>query len=155
MASFYEVITRAFAPYRYFFIVLILLLFFAAVAIYAYRRFYSPTKPFDDVANADIRGQPCQIYMFHADWCPHCKTAKPHWKAFREEYDGRKINDCQIECIDVNCTDRPDTDPIISQFSIKGYPTIIMMRGDTRIDYDAKITKASLENFVEMATKGD
>ena len=29
--------------------------------------------------------------MFYADWCPHCKTAKPAWDEIKTQYENKTI----------------------------------------------------------------
>ena len=33
-----------------------------------------------------------EIMFFYANWCPHCKAAKPHWKEVTDEYEGKEVN---------------------------------------------------------------
>jgi len=150
--------TKYIRRYSTLIIALILLIIFSLVGWYGYKKFYADKKDeavFKNVANANTRGKPIQIMFFYADWCPHCKKAKPFWFQFKEEYDGKTINGWLIECTEVNCTDEDDakTSSMISQFKIESYPTIFMLMADNRIDFDAKVTKDSLTQFVQSATK--
>lgn len=66
------------------------------------------------------------------------------------------MNGNQIICRDIDCTD-DSNDPndkisaLISQYKVESFPTIIMLVGENRIDFDAKITKSSLDQFVKSA----
>ena len=111
-------------------------------------------KEFSDVANANKRKRDAQVLFFFADWCPHCRKAKPEWEQFKEEYDGKVINEHLINCLSVDCTDEKNqtTAALIKKHNIESYPTIIMLVGDNKIDYEAKVTKSGLEQLVLSGT---
>ena len=137
------------------FIVLFVIFIFAA--IYGYNKFYLPwlsSKPNSDIANTDPtatgNGGDVVIYLFSADWCPHCKTALPEWQNFSHNYNGKEINGYVISCVNINCTDDKDVKVIeyIQKYDIQGYPTIKMVKENKIIDFDAKVTSTALESFV-------
>jgi hypothetical protein len=41
----------------------------------------------------------------------------------------------------------------MKKMEIKGFPTIIMAKGDQRLHFDAKITQDHLRQFIEQAVK--
>lgn len=161
--------------YKYILIALVTILFIG-VATYVYKtafRSKQDIKAFDDVANAVDRKSSIQIFMFSVDWCPHCKTAKPEWDAFKRQFNGTVVNGSVVKCYDINCTDDngsetievDNTDPknpvftgikqtsvrtseLISKYNIDSYPTIKLQKGDTTVEFDAKITQVSLSKFV-------
>lgn len=156
-SNFYQVFGQFIRPYQRTILIVVLVIIFIAVGYYGYTVFYGNTlkKPYTDVANVNTREKPVQIYFFYVDWCPHCKTAKPEWNAFKDDYDGKTANNQQVECIELNCTDEedPDVRNKLSDFKIKGYPHVVLVLSDgTRVVFDAKITKASLEQFIQQAT---
>ena len=91
-----------------------------------------------------------QLLFFSTDWCPHCSTASPEWSTFSNNFDGADINGYTIRCIDVNCTDdsNPETQDLIQEYSVQGYPTIKMLKNGKTIDFDAKVTNNFLEQFI-------
>ena len=113
-------------------------------------------KRFNDVANKGNRNNEIEIMMFHVNWCPHCKKALPDWQAFCDQYNNQIVNDYTIRCNrnGNNCTDEKDSKVIdmVSTYKIDSYPTIVLMKGDQRFDFDAKITKNSLDQFLQTAT---
>jgi thiol-disulfide isomerase/thioredoxin len=120
---------------------------------YGYKWYASPIvnkKDYDDVANATRQNKDVLIYFLHVDWCPHCKTAHPQWDAFEKRYDGTSVNGYNIKCINVNCTDdkNEDVNKYIQQFDIQSYPTVKMIKDNSQIDYDAKITSDNLDQFL-------
>ncbi len=90
-----------------------------------------------------------EILFFYANWCPHCKEAKPHWERLKEKYKDKQVNGYNVLFTDVDCT--KETDEIkskIDEFEVEGYPTIKMVKGDTLIDFDAKPEENSLDKFL-------
>ena len=110
---------------------------------------------FKNVANASATGNAITIFMFHVDWCPHCKKAMPEWQMFRDEYHGKQVNGYQISCIDLDCTNanEPTIKTAMDKYGIKQYPTVLALVPDSngtevRVDYDARVKKVNLEKFV-------
>ena len=160
-----------------FFIAFISILFIIA-AYYVYQKTYVQKKKeqqFADVANSTDRKPTAEIFMFHVDWCPHCLKAKPEWEQFKRQYDNTEINGYLLRCYDIDCTDDSGTTDvsidtgnktatgiaptptkiadIIRKFGIESYPTIKMVKDDYTVDFDAKITKSSLDQFVHTVLK--
>ena len=132
------------------------------VGYYVYNNIYLPYKKekvFKDVANSNPTGRTITIFMFHVDWCPHCKKAMPEWQMFSDHYNGTSLNGFQIECREVDCTksDDPTVKSLVDKYSLKQYPTVIGVvpgqKGkETRVDYDAKVKKQYLDQFVTSLT---
>jgi len=147
-------------PYVNYIVYIIIFIIFVVVAVLAYKQYAAPAvnkSPFTDVANAATTGKPLDIFFFYADWCPHCKKAKPEWEDFMKNNNGKTFNGSTLKCHSVNCTDDSSTEVVttgmttaemIKQYNIEGYPTIKLVRGDVVYDYDSKITRSSLETFV-------
>ena len=155
MANIVEVLQRYIAPYSTYLLGFIVFIIFIIAAKYAYDIYY--IKPQNDknavhkdVANANRQSTDVMIYFFNVDWCPHCKKAKPEWDKFKNKMDGKEVNGYKIVCVDMNCTDEtPEITSVINEFSIEGYPTVKMVKDQQKIDFDSKITKETLEVFVE------
>jgi thiol-disulfide isomerase/thioredoxin len=148
---------RFFSKYSRIIFIVLLVILFSYIGYNGYQKYYkkaAEVKEFSDVANANKRKKEAQVLFFFADWCPHCKKAKPEWEQFKEEYDNKVINEYSISCQQVDCTDDKDqkTAALIKQYRIESYPTIIMLVGENRIDYDAKVTKSGLEQLVLSGT---
>ena len=140
---------------------------FLLVAILAYVAYYVYKNHFQKLANkkalSDIpnsgSGEHIQIMMFTVDWCPHCKNAKTPWNDFKTGYNNKKIEGKLVTCIEYNMTEKKSDEPGYSdyinaksageQYGVDSFPTIKMKRGDQVIDFDAKITTYSLEQFLE------
>lgn len=141
----------------------IVALIIVVICYYIYQKVYLPSKKekvFKDVANSDPNGRTITIFMFHVDWCPHCKKALPEWKMFSDQYNNTSLNGYQIECRDVDCTknDDPTVKNLVDKYSLKQYPTVLAIvpgtnRKETRVDYEAKVKKPYLEKFVMSLTE--
>jgi thiol-disulfide isomerase/thioredoxin len=124
---------------------------FIATSYYCYNTYYLTKNVITgDVANANANNKPAEIYFFYANWCPHCKVAYPEWKQFLEEYDGKNIGEYKIKCIPVDCTDDDSStvSNIVKDFKVDSYPTIKMKKDTDTIDFQAKVTKYNLEQFI-------
>ena len=93
--------------------------------------------------------------FFHVGWCPHCKTAEPSWKNISAKYNKQFVNGYRCKFLDYDLTDEDDlkNKKLIKDFNIEGYPTIKMKKGNDIIDFDAKITPTSLEEFIQNVTQ--
>lgn len=157
MSAFLKLLYSRFRP----FFPTIYAIVFAIVAVlasyYAYTYLYLPNqqeKQFKDVANSSPNGRIITIFMFHVDWCPHCKKALPEWQSFSDQYNGKQINGYQIECKNVDCTNDKDVNikMLVDKYSLKQYPTVIAVipganGKELRVDYEAKVKKEYLEKF--------
>ena len=97
------------------------------------------------------------VALFAADWCPHCRNAKPAIDEFQTEYDNKIINKKTISIKRVDCTDSEIAEVAeqIAHFNVTSFPTVKIQDSNGKIfEFDAKITNANLENFVKtVATK--
>jgi len=144
-------------------------IFFAltiAICYYVYTNIYLPKKKdsvFQDVANANPTGRVITIFLFHVDWCPHCKKAMPEWQMFSDQYNNTSLNGYQIECRDVDCTnsDDPKVKSLVDKYSLKQYPTVVAVvpgsgGKEIRVDYEAKVKKQYLDQFaVSLTTENE
>lgn len=146
-----DLLTRYVRPYYKFLLIIFIIIIFSLVGYYVYRRYSVKTNgnKFKDVANANRRNK-ATVMFFYVDWCPHCKTAKPEWDKFVSKMNGNEINGYIIECVETNCTDDGDSNVnhLINQYKIEAYPTIKMLKDDNVIEFQSKITKETLNIFV-------
>jgi thiol-disulfide isomerase/thioredoxin len=134
------------------------LLLLVGVFYYVYTYMYLPNKQktkMSDVANAEPNGKTITIFMFHVNWCPHCKTALPEWNMFKDEYNQKLVNGYIIECIATDCTENknPDIASLLEKYKVEYFPTIkgVMVGPNGQnmtIDYSAKVNRSNLEQFV-------
>jgi thiol-disulfide isomerase/thioredoxin len=89
------------------------------------------------------------LMLFYVDWCPHCKTAKPEWEELKAEYDGKSINGYNVSFVEYNCTnENAEVSQLMDTYNIEGYPTIKLIKDNQVIEYDAKPTKSTMEQFL-------
>lgn len=89
------------------------------------------------------------MMLFYVDWCPHCKTAKPEWNDLKAEYDGKAINGYTVTFVEYNCTNESaEVNGLMDKYNIEGYPTIKLLKDNQIIEYDAKPTKSTMEQFL-------
>jgi thiol-disulfide isomerase/thioredoxin len=89
------------------------------------------------------------LMLFYVDWCPHCKTAKPEWEELKALYEGKQINGYTISFDEYNCTNETEeVSELMNKYNIEGYPTIKLLKDNQIIEYDAKPTKSTMEQFL-------
>jgi len=142
--------------------VVLMVILVVSIAYYVYKNVYLPTKKekvFRDVANSNPTGRTATFFMFHVDWCPHCKKAMPEWNMFSDQYNNTSLNGYQIDCQSVDCTnsDDPTIKSLVDKYELKQYPTVIAVipvanGKEVRVDYEAKVKKQYLEQFVTSVT---
>ena len=161
MPGIYELASRYISPYYLPFVVIFLLIVFIVAGYYIYTNYVGIKKskndaiyqPTDEKTVANI----ITVYFFTADWCPHCRNAKPAIDEFQTEYDNKIINKKTISIKRVDCTDSEIAEVAeqIAHFNVTSFPTVKIQDSNGKIfEFDAKITNANLENFVKtVATK--
>jgi thiol-disulfide isomerase/thioredoxin len=117
---------------------------------------YTTTKPVtafhanrENVPKGDNAVKTATVKLFYVDWCPHCKTAKPVWNDTKTEYEGTVINGYKLSFLEYNCTkETPETQALMDKYKIEGFPSIILIKDNQVIDYDAKPSKATMVQFL-------
>jgi hypothetical protein len=90
-----------------------------------------------------------ELLFFYADWCPHCKTAKPIWNELKSEYQNKTVNGYKVIFTEVNCSEETaEVDKMMNQYGVEGYPTIKLLKDGQVIEYDAKPSKETLTQFL-------
>ena len=64
------------------------IILFLGIAVYYYLTYYSKGKTVSFMDNSTKvtveegveADRDAELLMFHTDWCPHCKSAKPEWE---------------------------------------------------------------------------
>lgn len=160
-----EALTQA-VTNKKFLIILVVIGIFIAIAFWVYTTYIAPklqpdfadNKEFvSESASGDNDISDAQIYMFYTDWCPHCKTAMKEtgknasWKPIQAKYNGKAINGVTLTFNEVNGEKEEAT---INDFeskygiTIKGYPSIYLVKGNSVIEFEANITRENLTKFL-------
>lgn len=143
------------------FIYLFVFLLFMILAYYLYQTYVSPklSPSYADNSSPSSSGsggggsgkggKEAELILFSTDWCPHCKTAKPHWEEVKAEYNNKMINGYHVIFTEVNCTEESaEVERMMNQYQVEGYPTIKLLKDGQVIEFDAKPTKSSLQQFL-------
>ena len=109
---------------------------------------YKPNR--EHVTNgSNDDGKTAEMILFYADWCPHCKTAKPIWEEVKTQYEGKIINGQQVIFTEVNCSEETsEVEQMMNKYNIEGFPTIKLLKDGQVIEYDAKPSKETLNQFL-------
>ena len=87
------------------------------------------------------------VMYFYTDWCPYCKKAKSEWNKFESFVDNRnKSIDYNINLVSVNCD---ESKSIADKYEVEGYPTVKLIYKNKVYDFDAKVTKDNLVEFLD------
>ena len=127
---------------------------FAIIAVYYYYYYMVPQmkakyQPNSEHIQDSGNGNTAELLFFYADWCPHCKTAKPIWNDLKSEYENKTINGYKVVFTEVNCSEETaEVEKMMNQYNIEGYPTIKLLKDGQIIEYDAKPSKDTLTQFL-------
>ena len=88
--------------------------------------------------NFDTNTTKPNVYMFSVDWCPHCKAAKPEFKACENSSVNFKL---------INAEDEANKE-LVSGFNIEGYPTFALVKDGNTEYYDGERSKEGIEGWL-------
>ena len=135
--------------------IIIATIIFIIIAVYFYYYYtgsklkYKPNNEGKTDDNSSTSNKQAELLFFYADWCPHCKTAKPIWNDLKSEYQNKTINGYQVVFTEVNCSEETaEVDKMMNQYNVEGYPTIKLLKDGQVIEYDAKPSKETLTQFL-------
>ena len=124
---------------------------FIILAVLYYFYYIAPSKNAKYHANqgSNPATNNAELLFFFADWCPHCKTAKPIWESIREQYQNKTINGYHVIFTEVNCTtESAETEQMMNKYNIEGFPTIKLLKDGQIVEFDAKPTRETLIEFL-------
>lgn len=85
------------------------------------------------------------MYYFYTAWCPYCKKSFVEWDKFKAEWNQKVYHGYTIYFHEVDCDIE---EALASKYKVTQYPTIIMIKDNTIINYDAKPDVSSLTLFL-------
>lgn len=139
-----------------FIIILLLLAIFIGAAFYVYNTYVAPKLNPKFVSNREFtENEPvdiAEIFLIYANWCPHSKKVLPIWEELTNQYDGKVV---KTQSIMFRKFDGDSQEKEVDDFSarynkkIDGYPTIILVKQNQVIEFDANPTKENLEEFLK------
>ncbi|XP_058532846.1 protein disulfide-isomerase TMX3 isoform X2 [Ochotona princeps] len=83
---------------------------------------------------------------FYAPWCGHCKKLEPIWNEVGQEM--RSIG----SPVKVGKMDATSYSSIASEFGVRGYPTIKLLKGDLAYNYRGPRTKDDIIEFAHRVS---
>jgi len=81
-----------------------------------------------------------EIYLFKADWCPHCTGFKPTWEKLSKNLKSK---------YNFTTFDADKDGEKIKKWNIKGFPTIIKKTGNNMEEYVGPRDEISVREFIE------
>ena len=122
----------------------------------------------EDIEEIDIDKSISTAYFFTVEWCPYCKSSIPDWNKVSKKYENKKINGVDVnfklvDCSSVDdssnigakCENLEDYEQSLFTNNVKGYPTIIVVKGeynenDTKNIFvlQSRPTEENIENFL-------
>jgi thiol-disulfide isomerase/thioredoxin len=128
-------------------IVGVVLLIISALVYYFY--IMPKSNPKYSAAEGFEQDKSAELLFFYADWCPHCKTAKPAWAEIVSKYENKTINGYKVVFTEINCTtETEEIGQMMNKYKIEGFPTLKLLKDGQVIEYDAKPTKETLDEFL-------
>ena len=133
--------------------IVIAAIIFIIIAVYFY--YYTGSKPKyksnneGKIDDNNSSNKQAELLFFYADWCPHCKTAKPIWNDLKSEYQNKTINGYHVIFTEINCANETtETEQMMDKYNVEGFPTIKLIKDGQVIEYDAKPSKDTLVQFL-------
>ncbi len=93
------------------------------------------------------------LVMYYADWCGHCKRAKPQLEAAKGQYRGK------VKIVMLNAED-PENASILKQEDVQGFPTIRYYKSGMptvgkKSSYEEYNGERSKEDFLQFLNRMD
>jgi len=114
------------------------LLLIVAILLIVYFIYVNYLKEGFEVKGTDLDKEVSEgkkVILFYTDWCGHCKKLKPVWDKAAEQ-----VNKEEKRMLKVNC----DGDVDVSNYDIKGYPTILIFEDGEHKEYNGERTLEDL-----------
>jgi len=134
-------------------VAILAVILFGVIAAFYYFYYVAPSMKATYKPNSEQgAGEPsstAELLFFFADWCPHCKAAKPIWNELKAEYEHKTTNGYSVVFTEIDCSNETaEVDKMMNKYNIEGYPTIKLLKDGQVIEYDAKPSKATLVQFL-------
>ena len=134
---------------------LIIILILILIIVLAIFKSSTPILSFGINANiGDLRGSfeieafdnssDSNFVMYYADWCGHCKSAKPEFQKLGAT---QTIAGKPVTIRMVNPETQPDA---AAGADIRGYPTIVLMNGGSKVEYQGERSYAGFLSFLQQ-----
>lgn len=108
-----------------------------------YKAKYIELKSKLQISNMSGGGNKPTIYLFKADWCPHCTKFIPIWEMLKKNL-AHKINFVTY--------DSEKHAEEIKNYKISGFPTIILIVNNKAVEYEGPRDENSVNDFINQYT---
>jgi len=82
-----------------------------------------------------------KMFLFKAEWCGHCVRFKDTWDELESHYH----NNSNIEFVKYDSDMNPD---MINKYNVMGFPTLMLMNGNDKLNYSGPRDIDSLKRFI-------
>jgi thiol-disulfide isomerase/thioredoxin len=129
-----------------FFFTGVMILLFSGLGYFLYNKYIKkdPTEfiPNDEYRTTINTKKECDVILFSADWCPHCKEMDPEWINYSNHFNNDKY---QVNFKKIMGDDEPT---LVEKYKIESYPTIILVKDGLSYEYDSKFSDESMNLFI-------
>jgi len=148
-----------------FVVIIFLIAIFIGAAMFVYNKYIAPKLNPTFVENREFTNNELKeqsdaaIYFIYATWCPHSKKVIKHWEKLKEKYDykiiKRPVNPKTQVALTFIEYDGDKQEDEIEKFSklfkknIEGYPTIILIKDNEVIEFEAEPSYENLNEFIK------
>ncbi|XP_077503586.1 protein disulfide-isomerase TMX3-like isoform X1 [Amblyomma americanum] len=87
----------------------------------------------------DVRHEGSWLVKFYAPWCGHCKMLEPIWSQVAQS-----LADTDIRVSRVDCTRFTS---VAMEYSVKGFPTVLFIKGGKTVEYKGDRNREELAEF--------
>lgn len=142
-------------------IIIVLIAIFTGAAIFVYNKYVASKLNPKYVTNREFTKDATTVhnatlYFIYATWCPHSKKVIGHWEKLKERYDykniKRPVNTYAVRFVQYDGDkDEEKIEQFTKQYNkkIDGYPTIILVKDNEVIEFEAEPSIENLEEFIK------
>lgn len=88
-----------------------------------------------------------KVVIAKADWCGHCRKAAPEFEKLRQASPLRLANGSQAT---VEIVDADQNKAEVAALGVKGFPTIMVMKGGEKLEYPGERTYDAVVEFLNQ-----
>jgi hypothetical protein len=124
-----------------------MIIIFGIIGYNLYNNFYKKYNNKKFITNNEFKSNTTSevaVILFYVKWCKYSESTKKLWDVIKvdDKYKNDKFN---ITFIEVDCD---TSNPLMDEYKIKEYPTIILVKNDKTYIYDANLREDTFDLFV-------